>query len=122
MALKGILAALLCTLAWNSASTADEHRPDEFLTLDVPQALLSPEPLGPPTRFQPVAVEAKADRATQRAVRAAPVRAAKRHVGVRTKPVRRRTNPLDEQAFDARIQGWPCRSGGICNWRQGQPP
>jgi hypothetical protein len=27
-------------------------------------------------------------------------------------------NPLDAQAFDARIQTWPCRSGGICSWKR----
>jgi hypothetical protein len=35
-----------------------------------------------------------------------------------TKLVRRHTNPLDAQASDTRIQVWPCRSGGICNWRR----
>jgi hypothetical protein len=34
----------------------------------------------------------------------------------RTKLVRH-GNPLDAQAFDRRIQVWPCRSGGICNWQ-----
>lgn len=27
-------------------------------------------------------------------------------------------NPLDAQAFDTRVQVWPCRSGGICNWKR----
>jgi hypothetical protein len=29
-------------------------------------------------------------------------------------------NPLDAraQAMDRHIQTWPCRSGGICNWKQ----
>ena len=30
---------------------------------------------------------------------------------------RRHGNPLDAQAMDRSIQTWPCRSGGICNWR-----
>ena len=30
---------------------------------------------------------------------------------------RRHRNPLDAQALDTRIQVWPCRSGGICNWK-----
>jgi hypothetical protein len=30
----------------------------------------------------------------------------------------RRRNPLDAQAMDTRIQVWPCRSGGICNWKR----
>ncbi|WP_375412513.1 hypothetical protein [uncultured Bradyrhizobium sp.] len=32
--------------------------------------------------------------------------------------VRRHTNLLDAQAMDARVQVWPCRSGGICNWQR----
>ena len=27
-------------------------------------------------------------------------------------------NPLDAQARDTRIQVWPCKSGGICNWKR----
>jgi hypothetical protein len=27
-------------------------------------------------------------------------------------------NPLEAQARDTRIQVWPCRSGGICNWKR----
>jgi hypothetical protein len=34
------------------------------------------------------------------------------------KVARKRTNPLDAQASDTRIQVWPCRSGGICNWQR----
>jgi hypothetical protein len=36
----------------------------------------------------------------------------------RTKLARRHSNPLDAQAFDTRIQVWPCKSGGICNWKR----
>jgi hypothetical protein len=36
----------------------------------------------------------------------------------KTKLARRHGNPLDAQAFDTRIQVWPCRSGGICNWKR----
>jgi hypothetical protein len=42
---------------------------------------------------------------------------APRHVPARAKLARRHGNPLDAQARDTRIQTWPCRSGGICNWR-----
>jgi hypothetical protein len=35
----------------------------------------------------------------------------------RTHLARRHRNPLDAQAMDTRIQTWPCKSGGICNWR-----
>jgi hypothetical protein len=27
-------------------------------------------------------------------------------------------NPVDAQARDTGIQVWPCRSGGICNWKR----
>jgi hypothetical protein len=44
-------------------------------------------------------------------------RAEKPRGAARTKLVRRHGNPLDAQAFDTRIQAWPCKSGGICNWK-----
>jgi hypothetical protein len=61
---------------------------------------------------------------TKPAVTVAPVRVARRHtpvrtrVAVRTAPAHHHTSPLDAQAFDTRIQVWPCRSGGICNWQR----
>ena len=36
----------------------------------------------------------------------------------RTKLARRHSNPLDAQARDTRIQTWPCKSGGICDWQR----
>jgi hypothetical protein len=136
MALKEIFAALVCTalLASSCPSAADEYRSYEFLKLDLSIAVLSPKLLGPPAQFEPVAVVAKADPApvalaakadpapvalAAKAVKVVPVRAAKRPVAVPTKlAVRKHANPLDAQAFDARIQVWPCKSGGICNWRR----
>jgi hypothetical protein len=49
--------------------------------------------------------------------RAGPPRAAA-HTNARVKLARRHGNPLDAQAADRRIQTWPCRSGGICNWQR----
>ena len=151
MVLKNVGIAIICTtlLAWSSPSLADEYRPDEFLSLDLSRALLSPKPLGPPSEFAPVAVEAKTDRGNERAsaraaaeskaesrivrtkrivipsARVAHMRAEKPRVhaekprgAARTKLARRRGNPLDAQAFDTRIQVWPCKSGGICNWKR----
>jgi len=132
MVLKGVLAAAFCAtlVAWSSGSRADDYRPDEFLKLDLKQAVLSPKRLGPPAQFEPVAVEAKADPATKpvQTVRvrepatatthAAPARVAKRHGPAQTHVARRHGNPLDAQASDTRIQTWPCRSGGICNWQK----
>jgi hypothetical protein len=140
MVLKSIFTACLglALLAWSSASPADEYRPDDFLKLDLPQAVLSPKPLGPPAQFEPVPVEAKADPAlttpTARVAKTAPAhvaktvpahvakvavpaRTAKSHITVPTRLAHRHGNPLDAQALDTRIQVWPCRSGGICNWR-----
>ncbi len=142
MVLKNASIALICAtlLAWSSSSIADEYRPDEFLSLDLSKALLSPKPLGPPSEFAPVAVEAKTDRGSERvearaaskaesklvktkrivipSTRVAHMRAEKPRGAARTKLARRHGNPLDAQAFDTRIQVWPCKSGGICNWKR----
>lgn len=119
------------------ASTAAEYRPDEFLRLDLSKAVLSPKPLGPPADFAPVAVEAKGEAKSDRASddapqvvtaepklapphrqRAAPARGETSKGTTQRRLARRRGNPLDAQAMDLRIQVWPCRSGGICNWKQ----
>jgi hypothetical protein len=131
MVLKGILAAVVCAglLVGSAASAAERYKPDEFLNLDLSKAALSPKRLGPPARFEPIPIEAKADPQTKAVhVDAAPkvapkvkivhARAEKPRVAARTKLARRHTNPLDAQAFDTRIQVWPCRSGGICNWQR----
>jgi hypothetical protein len=98
---------------------------------------LSPKPLGPPSQFAPVAVEAKSDHAgeaVQARVEPKPEpritpritmpktriahRAEHPRGAARTKLARRHSNPLDAEAFDTRIQVWPCKSGGICNWQR----
>ncbi|WP_456640287.1 hypothetical protein [Bradyrhizobium sp. USDA 10063] len=118
---------------------ADEYRPGDYFNLDLSKAVLSPKRLGPSTEFAPVPVEAKSDRSDAAHVVAEPkpvqttrVRAARaataapapqrsvrteRRTPARAKLARRHSNPLDAQARDTRIQTWPCRSGGICNWR-----
>jgi hypothetical protein len=135
MGLNKVFAAILgaTLVAWSGMSIADEYRPGEFLGLDLAKAVLSPKPLGPATQFAPVQIEARADRASPaasaRAARVTPAkatpakapvahaRANKPRGAARTKLVRRGGNPLDAQASDTRIQAWPCRSGGICNWK-----
>jgi hypothetical protein len=123
MVLKSMLAAVIgvMLLAWSSLACADgfrsnAYRPDEFLGLDLSKAALSKKPLGPPARFAPVQVEAKTDLGNEaRPVRVERVTRAKAraaHVLARS-----HRNLLNAQAFDARIQVWPCKSGGICNWR-----
>jgi hypothetical protein len=132
MAAKQVLAAVACAalVATGTVASADEYRPHEFLSLDLARAVLSPKRLGPPTEFAPVAVQARTESAhvvaepkadQQRAVRSSrmtekPV--AKPRGASRAKLVRRQGNPLDAQAMDRSIQTWPCRSGGICNWKR----
>jgi hypothetical protein len=147
MALKFIVpVALGAALMSGTTALASDYRPDQFFTLDLPKAVLSPKLLGPESHFEPVPVEAKADpaadkkpdravAATQpqarpdvpRSIATPRVRVARpferAHGAARTKLAHRHGNPLDAQAMDTRIQTriqtWPCRpgSGGICNWR-----
>ena len=139
MVIKGVVSTLFCAalLASSGASAADAYRPGEFFTLDLSKAVLSPKRLGPPSQFAPLPVEAKSDRGSEPAwarrelkteprqvttqeVKPAPVHTATRerpHGRARAHLARRHANPLDVQAFDTRIQVWPCRSGGICNWK-----
>jgi hypothetical protein len=140
-------AAIIATaLAWSGASVADETRPDryqgdELLGLDLSKAVLSPKPLGPATSFTPGPLDVTVSPADNRAhadakpvaaprVNSATVARSARtaHIAdrrpalprllARTKFVHHHGNPLDAQAFDARVQVWPCKSGGICNWKQ----
>ena len=136
MVLKNVLAAAICTLlcGWSSLSAADEYRGDEVLRLDLSKAVLSPKPFGPASGFTPTPVEAKNVPATENAqervepkadttvvvpkARIARLRVDRPRAAARTKLARRHTNPLDAQAFDTRIQVWPCKSDGICNWKR----
>jgi hypothetical protein len=146
MGLKTVVPALVgaVLLAAGSFAMADEYRADELLGLDLSKAVLSPKPLGPATHFAPVAVEAKSDAKSDRSeanwarseLKTEPKKVAVQDVQVRPprhvthvaaeKPKgtartklahRHRCNPLDAQAMDTRIQKWPCRSGGICDWK-----
>ena len=136
MVLKNVFAAIICAtlLAWSGLAMADEYLPDEFLGLDLSKAVLSPKPLGPASRFVPVQVEARTDRGSEGAqasaeskaepkvvihkTRVVHMRAEKPRSAARTKLAPRQGNPLDAQAFDTRVQVWPCKSGGICNWKR----
>ena len=128
---RNVFVAIICTalLTASGLAAADEYRPDQFLGLDLSKAVLSPKPLGPPARFAPVAVEARSDLGSDarpvRVVRVTPpkthvahLRAEKPRGAARPGLAHRHGNPLDAQAFDTRIQVWPCRSGGICNWKR----
>jgi hypothetical protein len=134
MVLKNVFAAVVCTalLAGLGGACADGYRPEQFLGLDLSRAVLSPKRLGPEQSFAPVAVEARADRRDEitrvvgtenaRPVAVSKVHLArpvveKRHGVTPARLARHHGNPLDAQALDTRIQVWPCRSGGICNWK-----
>jgi hypothetical protein len=126
MVLKNIFTAVVCAmlLASSDLAMADEYGPDEFLGLDLPSAVLSPKRLGPATQFAPVRVEARSDRGGGVAVRVTLPKTAVAHPRSEKQRVvhagigRHHGNPLDAQAFDTRIQVWPCGSGGICNWKR----
>jgi hypothetical protein len=142
MVLRSIFTAVICAtlLAWSGLSGADEYHPDQYLGLDLSRAVLSPKPLGPPAEFAPVPVQARTDRGGEAQGRAEPKaepeiivheprivvhktrvvqpRAAKPRGEAPAKLAHRRRNPLDAQAFDTRIQAWPCKSGGICDWKR----
>jgi hypothetical protein len=105
-----------------------------LLGLDLSQAVLSPKRLGPETQFAPVRIVARSDSRpvkTERVVVAKEAaakpqvaepaekpRAEKPRIAARTKLARPRSNPLDAQARDTRIQTWPCKSGAICGWQR----
>jgi hypothetical protein len=129
--------AVALVLAWGGLARADDYKPDEYLGLDLSKAVLSPKRLGPETQFAPVALEAKGGNEAQARVEPVDVpkkvaaervhvsepkvvqaRSDKQRGAARTKLAHRRGNPLDAQAMDTRIQTWPCRSGGICNWKR----
>jgi hypothetical protein len=133
---KNLLLALLVSLGAalvmpGSASTAAEYLPDEYLSLDLSKAVLSPTPLGPANEFGPAPFKARPDSGVGGLrARAEPVTAAPRHLrlelahvekprgAARTRLAHRHHNPLDAQARDTRIQAWPCKSGGICDWKR----
>jgi hypothetical protein len=151
MFLKKMCLAVFGVLLVSAGALAAEYRPDDFLTLDLPKAVLSPTPLGPRNQFVPMPVEAKGDykgdhKRDYRAdvgsdakaedgyvsqARVTPARTARSHQkpphsfteqrrgSARTRLAHRHGNPLDAHALaiDHRIRTWPCRSGGICNWK-----
>lgn len=147
MVLKNVFLAVISValLASSGPSVADEYRANEFFGLDLSRAVLSPKPLGPAAEFAPVPVEVRADRggegaraqiepkaepkaepkiavrevhARVRKVHIAHIRAERPHAAVPTRLARRHGNPLDAHAMVTRVQVWPCRSGGICDWKR----
>jgi hypothetical protein len=134
MGLKSVTAAVICAglLAGVGPALADAYKPAEFLSLDLKAAVLSSKLIGPPAQFEQVPVAAKADPEAKAdaELQVTHPRAQKRHgivharaaapraPAARTRFAHRHSNPLDAQASDTRIQVWPCKSGGICNWQR----
>lgn len=139
MAPKRVVAVVssVVLMVMSAPALASEYRAGELLSLDLSKAVLSPKRIGPPAEFAPVPVQALTDAkqavdepsqivdepraAQERVARTAPtakqVRTAKPRTSARGR-LARRSNPLDAQAMDTRIQTWPCKSGGICNWKR----
>ena len=138
MVLKSVpfAVAVALAIAWGGIVRADDYKPDEYFGLDLSKAVLSPKRLGPATQFAPVALEAKGGNEAQARVepvdvpkkvaaervhvsepKVAHTKSAQPRGAARTKLAHRHGNPLNAQAMDTRIQTWPCRSGGICNWK-----
>jgi hypothetical protein len=120
MVLKNVFAVILCTtlLAWSGSSSefapvAIEARTDS--TGAVEQARVEPEAQAKPLA-KPRAKTASV-RPSVRNADVAQARVEKPRGVARTRVAHRRGNPLDAQAQDTRIQAWPCKSGGICNWK-----
>ncbi|MHC2621443.1 hypothetical protein ACVIW2_003475 [Bradyrhizobium huanghuaihaiense] len=139
MVLKSVPLAVAVALvvAWGGVARADDYKPDEYFGLDLSKAVLSPKRLGPETQFAPVALEAKGGNEAQARIepmdvpkkiaaervhapepKVAHTRSTQPRGAARAKLAHRRGNPLDSQAMDTRIQTWPCRTGGICNWKR----
>jgi hypothetical protein len=123
-----VVAACAVLLAWTGVAIGEEGRGQHFLGLDLSTAVLSPKPLGPPTKFVPLRLEARSEgpdraqarieRITHPKIRVAHILSEKRVPAAYLKPAHRQRNPLEAQALDNRIQAWPCKSGGICNWKR----
>ena len=128
-----ILLSSVLVMSSAAATAAEGYDPNEFLNLDLSKAALSPKPLGPANTFGTIAAEARTDshvgrphaqaRSAPSHVRTAHVRTAhataeKPRGTARIRLAHRHRNPLDAQAMDTRIQVWPCKSGGICKWKQ----
>ena len=138
MVLKSVHFAVAVALvfAWGGVARADDYKPSEYLGLDLSKAVLSPKRLGPETQFAPVALEARggsdarvrvepidvpkkvvAERVHVSEPKVARARSAEPRGAARARLAHRHGNPLDARAMDTRIQTWPCRTGGICNWK-----
>jgi hypothetical protein len=123
MSVKGLqLLTIVVAVFATTASAQEQPRSVLGGSFDLKAAVLSPTPLGPPSRFEPPAVTARAEAAPA----VAKSKAAAPRKMVNTKPRQKtavaarkpKSNPLDSYARDTRRQNWPCTGGGICAWTQ----
>src|SRR3954451_21421548 len=72
MVWRAFVGTITCAvLLTGTEAMAGAYQRGDFLKLDLSQAVLSPEPLGPEAHFEPVPIEARTDRpavASRRAV------------------------------------------------------
>ena len=124
MVLKSILTVVAGVVLFTAPTVAAGYRPGDFFNLDLSKAALSPDPLGPTAHFEQVPVEASAPDRTEvkvRHVERSHVRPSRRIKSIAPHPKLARHshgNPMNAQARDTRVQVWPCKSGGICNWQR----
>jgi hypothetical protein len=84
----------------------------------VESARTEPKVAEPKVADVKIARSRPAETAQHRSTLVAHARLEKPKGAARTRLAHRHSNPLDAQAFDTRIQSWPCKSGGICDWKQ----
>ncbi|HLI99056.1 MAG TPA: hypothetical protein VKT76_05015 [Bradyrhizobium sp.] len=129
MALKPVWIAAVsaCAVAWYGSSVAQGYLPDEFFSLDLSKAVFSPTPLGPAASFKPGPLDVTVDRKSNAAHASAAPEISPKISARAERPVPHRPrapvalhrgNPVEAQARDVKIQTWPCKSGGICNWKR----
>jgi hypothetical protein len=133
---RGVGMAVGVALALGAQALPRAHAglaPNDYFKLDLPHAVLLPEPLGPPAHFAPsgtAGTDATPWLPAPAQAAAAPLPAAPgsdRAPPARSRLARHRASPLDARAAMAKprarspITRWPCRSGAICAW-QNPPP
>lgn len=130
MPAKGLLSlSLAAAFAFANANAfAQDHPHGSFFgAFDLKSAVLSPEPLGPPSQFKktpPSSSEYQVE--THRAAKpqaegprtVATSHKSKPRQKIATAAKKPKSNPLNAYARDTRSQVWPCVGDGICTWRQ----
>jgi hypothetical protein len=139
MPVKGLqLLRFVAFAAFSTAAFAEEQPRSMLGDFDLRSIILSPTPLGPPSRFEPPPTRlAPPPTAEKRPGKkpvaekpaapnvAAPKPAASQRQATSKRPRQRpaaaartpRRNPSESYARDPRRQTWPCAGDGICAWK-----